>query len=79
MPVVHTSGAAAAPSTELKQQPISRMTSVVVEPEGIRQLRGSLHIPIERDAGGGWGDDGKAAALEASVATFGERTEGTSS
>ena len=78
MPVVNISIPAGALSTDQKQQLISRITDVVVDVEGIPQLRGSVHVLINEVADGGWGAGGKAWTLEALAAAFGERTKGKS-
>lgn len=78
MPVVQVSVPAGTLSTDQKQQLISRITDVVVDVEGIPQLRAAVHVLINEIADGGWGTGGKAWTLEALTAAFGERTQATS-
>ncbi|MCW2663079.1 MAG: tautomerase [Mycobacterium sp.] len=78
MPVVQVSVPAGVLSNDQKQQLISRITDVVVDVEGIPQLRGGVHVLINEVADGGWGTGGKAWTLQALRASFGERADATS-
>jgi 4-oxalocrotonate tautomerase len=78
MPVVQVSIPAGVLSTDQKQQVISRITDVLVDVEGIPQLRAAVHVLINEVADGGWGTGGKAWTLQALQAAFGERTDAKS-
>jgi 4-oxalocrotonate tautomerase len=71
MPLVQISVPEGALSKDQKQQLISRITDVVVDVEGIPQLRQSVHVLVNEVADGGWGTGGKAWTLEALTAAFG--------
>lgn len=71
MPVVQISVPEGALSKDQKQQLISRITDVVVDVEGIPQLRPTVHVLVNEVADGGWGTGGKAWTLEALTAAFG--------
>jgi 4-oxalocrotonate tautomerase len=70
MPVVQISVPEGALSKDQKQQLISRITDVVVDVEGIPQLRPTVHVLVNEVADGGWGAGGKAWTLEALTAAF---------
>jgi 4-oxalocrotonate tautomerase len=71
MPLVQISVPEGALTAKQKQQLVSRITDVVVEVEGIPQLRPNVHVLVTEVADGGWGTGGKVWTLEALTAAFG--------
>lgn len=72
MPLVQISVPEGALTQEQKQELVTRITDVVVDVEGIPQLRPSVHVLVNEVADGGWGTGGKAWTLEALTAAFGD-------
>jgi 4-oxalocrotonate tautomerase len=70
MPLVQISVPQGVLTPEQKQEMISRVTDVVVDVEGIPQLRPNVHVLVNEVADGGWGTGGKAWTLEALAAAF---------
>jgi len=70
MPLVQISVPQGVLTPEQKQEMISRVTDVVVDVEGIPQLRPNVYVLVNEVADGGWGTGGKACTLEALTATF---------
>ncbi|KRQ23270.1 hypothetical protein BKG80_07170 [Mycobacteroides chelonae] len=70
MPVVNISVPAGVLSLEQKQQLVARITDVVVEVEGIPQIRPAVHVLINEVADGGWGTGGKAWTLQELTSAF---------
>lgn len=77
MPLVTISVPAGVLSPEQKQALISRVTDVVVDVEGIPQLRAGVHVLVTEVADGGWGVGGRAWTLEALTTEFDKGTDGT--
>lgn len=76
MPLVQVSVPEGSLSRQQKQELVTRITDVMIEVEGIPQLRPSVHVLVNEVADGGWGVGGKAWTLEALTAAFGnERAE----
>jgi 4-oxalocrotonate tautomerase len=71
MPLVQVSVPEGVLSQEQKQELVSRITDVVVDVEGLPQLRPTIHVLINEVADGGWGTGGKAWTLEALKGAFG--------
>lgn len=72
MPLVQISVPEGVLSQDQKEELVSRITDVVVEVEGIPQLRPSVHVLVNEVADGGWGTGGKAWTLEALKGAFGD-------
>lgn len=70
MPLVQISVPQGALTQSQKQQLVSRITDVVVDVEGIPQLRPSVHVLINEVADGGWGVGGRAWTLDALTAAL---------
>jgi 4-oxalocrotonate tautomerase len=80
MPVVQVNVPEGALSREQKREMVSRITDVVVEVEGIPQLRQSVHVLVTEIADGGYGVGGRAWTLDELTAAFGQkRSEGAAS
>lgn len=74
MPLVQISVPQGALSQEQKRELVSRITDVVVDVEGIPQLRPTIHVLVNEVADGGWGTGGKVWTLEALTKAFGTGT-----
>jgi 4-oxalocrotonate tautomerase len=78
VPLVQISVPQGVLTQEQKQELVSRITDVVVDVEGIPQLRPIVHVLINEVADGGWGTGGKAWTLAALRAQFSDSaTPGT--
>lgn len=70
MPLVQISVPEGALNQEQKQELVTRITDVVVEVEGIPQIRPSVHVLVSEVTDGGWGTGGRAWTLEALKTAF---------
>ena len=74
MPLVQISVPQGVLTAAQKQELISRVTDVVVDVEGVPQLRPSVHVLVNQVADCGWGAGGVAWTLAALTEAFGPRT-----
>lgn len=75
MPLVRMSVPAGALSAAQKTELITRITDVVVDVEGIEELRPLVHVLIDEIPDGGWGTGGRAWTLAALAETFGSKRD----
>jgi 4-oxalocrotonate tautomerase len=76
MPVVHISVPEGSLTQEQKQRIIAGVTDVLVEVEGIPQVRAGTFVLVNDVPDGGWGIAGKAWTLADLAARFGAKAPG---
>ena len=75
MPVVQISVPAGSLTDEQKQRMVAGVTDVVVDVEGLPQVRAGTYVLINEVPDGGWGIGGKAWTLEEMAARLTGKSE----